>query len=241
MKFLIHIILLFFTFDLFGQINEAAYSDFTRTQIGINASFDVGYRQLKNSGGSSLGDYIIEYRNNEEIPKIGFTPGLNTLFNLKNNMSVEVGIQYSNKGFQTKMLELFPFQPNDPLVPNETKFIYNYHYLDIPLRFNYVFGKKKIRFLTSAGVTTNVFIEETQKSIRIYSDRTEKNTEPTNIEYNRFNITPTLSFGIDYKINNKMNLRIEPIFRYGILKIIDAPITGYLYNTGLNVGFYFGV
>lgn len=65
MRFLIHIILLFLTFDSFSQLNESTGSDFVRTQIGINASFDVGYRHLKSNDNSKIGEFIIDYRNNE--------------------------------------------------------------------------------------------------------------------------------------------------------------------------------
>lgn len=47
--------------------------------------------------------------------------------------------------------------------------------------------------------------------------------------------------GIDYKINRRMNLRVEPTFRYGVLKTIDTPVTGYLYSGGLNISYYFGL
>jgi hypothetical protein len=50
-----------------------------------------------------------------------------------------------------------------------------------------------------------------------------------------------MSVGIDYRINEKMNLRIEPTFRYGVLKIIDTPVTGYLYSGGINVVYYYGL
>jgi hypothetical protein len=48
-----------------------------------------------------------------------------------------------------------------------------------------------------------------------------------------------ISAGAEYKIKNKMYVRIEPTFRYGVLKIIDAPVTAYLWNAGLNMGFYY--
>jgi hypothetical protein len=50
-----------------------------------------------------------------------------------------------------------------------------------------------------------------------------------------------MSAGVDYRINEKMNLRIEPTFRYGVLKIIDMPVTGYLYSGGINVAYYYGL
>ena len=90
-------------------------------------------------------------------------------------------------------------------------------------------------------MTTNIFIKDTQTSVFVNSDRTYRKTTPTIFDYNKVNLSPTISVGIDYKINNRMNLRIEPTFRYGVLKIIDAPVTGYLYSGGLNISYYFGL
>lgn len=45
--------------------------------------------------------------------------------------------------------------------------------------------------------------------------------------------------GIDWQMCNKFNLRVEPTFRYGLLKIIDEPITAYLWSCGLSFTCYF--
>jgi hypothetical protein len=118
--------------------------------------------------------------------------------------------------------------------------MYDFHCIDIPIKVNFAVGKKKVRFFSSLGLTTNIFIKENQKSFMYYSDHTDKITSPANYDYNDSNISPTASVGIDYKINNNMNLRIEPTFRYGVLKIINSPVTGYLYNGGLNISYYYG-
>jgi hypothetical protein len=242
MRYFIFILILLCSAFSFGQKkqNKTANSGFPITQIGLNTSVNMMYRSLKNNNGSSLSNQLIHTRDENEIPKVGYTVGINVLFNLKSNMSVESGIQYANKGYQTKMLETVSFQPNDPLAPEKAKFIYHFHYLDIPLKFNYVFGNRKIRYISSIGVTGNIFLKETQTSIRDYADRTEKTPTSSGFEYERLNISPTISIGIDYKINNKMNFRIEPTFRYGVMKIIDAPITAYLFSGGVNFGFYYG-
>lgn len=78
-------------------------------------------------------------------------------------------------------------------------------------------------------------------NILYYSDRKDKQKSPTNFDYNKVNISPTVSVGFDYKINSRMNLRVEPTFRYGVLKITKTPVTGYLYSGGLNVSYYFGL
>ena len=242
MKQLPLFILLLITLSSKGQNTDkkVSTSDFKRVQIGINFSPDICFRTLKNNDGSSTSDLVLRLNNENETVKFGYTAGLNVCFNIKKFVGIETGIQYSNKGYQTKMKDLVFGQP-DPHTPKKAKFIYNFHCIDIPVKVNFTIGEKKVRFFTSVGLTTNILIKETQTSVLVYSDHTDRNTKPTSFDYNRINISPTISLGIDYKINSRMNLRIEPTFRYGVLKIIDAPLTGYLYNGGINISYYFGM
>jgi hypothetical protein len=222
------------------KINESSSSDYKRVQIGINLSPDICFRKLENNDGSSMSDVLINIFDESQIFKIGYTAGLNVCYNLKKNVSIETGLHYSNKGYQTKMQSL-SFGTIDPSIPNQSKFVYNFYYIDIPVKANFTIGKKKLRFFTSVGLTTNIFIKETVTSVLIYSNRTDRKANPSAFNYNNLNLSPTVSIGIDYKINSKMNLRIEPTFRYGLLTIIDSPITGYLYSGGLNIAYCFGL
>ncbi|MFN8323469.1 MAG: outer membrane beta-barrel protein [Chitinophagales bacterium] len=171
---------------------------------------------------------------------MGYTAGLNVCFNIKKIVGLETGIQYSNKGYQTKKQDLVFGQPGSNL-PIQSKFVYDFHCIDIPVKVNFTIGKKKVRFFTSVGLTTNIFIKEMLTSFWYYSNRTDKKTSPAGYDYKKVNISLTISVGIDYKINDRMNLRVEPTFRYGVLKIIDTPVTGYLYSGGLNISYYFGL
>jgi hypothetical protein len=113
--------------------------------------------------------------------------------------------------------------------------------MDIPLKINYAIGNNKWRLITSLGITTSVFLKETITSCFYYTDHTDKKLNPYNYDFNTINFSPTLSIGADYKMNNKMNLRVEPTFRYGVTKIISTPVTGNLYNGGLNIGYYYAL
>jgi hypothetical protein len=230
------------TLNSYGQEipKENTNSEFKKIQIGISFSPDNAFRKLINNGGSSTTDNIIKIRNENETSKAGYTAGLNVCFNVKNNFGLETGIQFSNKGYQTKMQEL-NFAISDPNEPKKIKFTYNFHYIDIPVKANFAFGKKKVRFSASFGITTSIFIKEKQKTVLVYSDHTDKKTTQTNFDYNKVNISPTIGVGFNYKINNRMNLKVEPTFKYGILKINNDPLTGYLYSIGLNIGYFFGL
>lgn len=242
MKQLTFLLLLLTSCRLFGQDNESSTPDLKRVLIGFNVSPNICYRSLQVNDGSSTSAGIVMSRNENETVKLGYSAGLNMCFNLKRHFGIEAGIQYSDKGFRSKMLILNPLQP-DPFVPNKAKFIYNFHCVDIPIKANFTTDEGKIRVFTSVGLTANFFIKETVTSVLFFSDHTERKTRMTSESdnYNKLNITPTISVGVDYRINEKMNLRIEPTLRYGVLKIIDTPVTGYLYSGGINVVYYYGL
>ncbi|MCC6817474.1 MAG: PorT family protein [Bacteroidia bacterium] len=203
--------------------------------IGINFSPDICYRTLKIGPGSTNREYIKQYRDDNEIPKSGFTTGINLCFNLTHQFGIETGIQFSKKGYANKFIELRFLVP-EPDMPERIKYIYHIHFIDIPIKANFMFGHKRTRFITSAGLVTNIFIKETVTSIEVYPDRTEKRTQPSDLGYNRFSVSPLISFGLDYEINSKMHFRFEPTFKYGILKVNNFKT--YLYTIGCNMGFY---
>ncbi len=242
------------TANLFGQDKMEATSNVesAKIQIGVNFSPDYCFRTLKNNDGSSSSDFVLKWRNENETSKLGYTTGLKIIFNLNKNIGIGAGIQYSNKGYQINMQDLTYGSMVDPRTGfayntpgskiTSAKFIYNYYYIDVPLNVNFSFGKKKIRFVTSAGFSTNVFIKETTTSIFEYDNGAhDKNTQPTTYTYNTVNVSPFVSAGIDWRFSSRNNFRIEPTIRYGVLKIIKAPVTGYLWNAGLNISYFFGL
>ena len=237
------IISLVISFSSFGQdkINENPNTDFKRFQIGINISPDICFRTLKNNDGSSTSVGLMKSHNDRETTKISYTTGLNFCFNIIKSISLETGFQYSNKGFQTKMMDLTFSGPPSTTLPTKSKSIYNFHYIDIPIKMNFSFGKNKIGFFTSVGIITNILIKNDQTMVLVYSDKTEKATNPIIGNFKALNLSPIISIGVDYKINERMNLRVEPIFRYGVMKIIDAPVTEYLWNGGLNISYFYGL
>lgn len=213
--------LTFISFASFGQ----GKVDLNKFQVGLSVSPDYSFTTIHN--------YY-------EIPKAGLTAGLNAVYHFNKSVGLETGLHYSNKGFQTKMIDLFYFEP-EPTSPNQAKFIYNYDFIDIPLKANFSIGNKKTRFFTSVGVTTNVFLKERQTNIYVYGDRTEKETiNPTNNSIRKVNLSPSLSFGIDYTFNDNSHIRIEPTLRCAMFKLEDGGDPGNLISAGLNMSYFFG-
>jgi len=55
------------------------------------------------------------------------------------------------------------------------------------------------------------------------------------------NFAVLAGIGMDYDFKSKIKFRIEPIYRRSINTIINAPIKGYLYSVGLNIGVYYKI
>jgi hypothetical protein len=195
-----------------------------RVFIGVNFSSDMCSAVFKNP--------ILDNLGLKAIPKFGFSSGLNICYVIKKYLSLNLGVQYSRKEYEAKSNLTF-----GDMIDRRRGFVYNsnesysgtniYQYIDIPLTANFIFSKKKMRFITSVGLTTNILLNQPNNSFI------------TGNNYSRINLSPTLSCGIDYKINNKMFFRIEPTFRYGLLKVSTGLATQYIWSAGVNFSFYF--
>lgn len=241
LKLLISLIAIISSFNTFGQnaLNNNQFQEPKRFFIGFSFSTDYDFRSLKNKDGSSSSSFVLANRNNFEIGKIGYTTGVNFLMNFTAHVGLETGVQYSNKGYKTKN-NAFIYQQPDSSLPLKGKFIYKFHYIDIPLKINFTSGKNKFRFISSAGLIANIFVKETQQATYEYaSGQTIKKSTSAKAGFKTLDISPLISIGILYKLNNKSFLKAEPTFRYGIINITDTPVTDYLWNAGLNIGYYY--
>ncbi len=153
-----------------------------------------------------------------------------------------------NMGYQTKWRQAnFGYNWNgsafEPMNAR-LKIIDDFHYIGIPLKVNFTVGKSKVRFFASAGLAVNFLVSSTVTSIvKDYEAENGKHTNSNDYDYNRVNIMPLAEAGIDYKINNRMNLKVSPSFRFGVINITpsDTPIGAFLFNGGINVKYYFGI
>jgi hypothetical protein len=226
-------------------------SNTKRLFLSANFSSDMCYRSINTTDTSFIIEYIENDRNANEVVKFGYTTGLNISYFINDNFTLELGCQYSDKGYNRKWSDLifgslidprYGFEYDSTNLPKEVKINYHDYYIDIPLTAKYFIGNSKIRFMTSLGFTTNIFIKEINTGVLKYSNGDiDRHRGSGYSDYKKINLSPFLSIGVSYKMSDKMMLAFEPTFRYGVLKIIDAPITGYLWNCGLNINYYYKI
>jgi hypothetical protein len=239
MKQALFILLFFSFFSATGQrMIKRSPAAYQQLWVGITVSPDYNNRSLR-SDGSMSADIVKESRDKREMGQIGYTAGLAVNYTPAGQWSIEAGVQYAQKGYRSKKENLVWPQPS-PAFPTTSKFIYNYFFLDIPLQVKYTTGTGNCRFFCSAGLAFNIFLEGEATGIFEYANGSkDKSTGPATSNENKISLSPLLSAGIDYSFKPRMHFRLAPIFRYGITKMIDAPVSERLWNAGLNFGFYY--
>jgi len=250
MKHIFLSIVTLLSFTLFGQDKSTPTTakEFDKLLIGINFSPDMSYRFLRNSSNSELNpEQTINARNDRESPGFGYTTGLNLNYNFSRKFGLELGVQYSKKGYVTEKTVLtYGDQslrrdfPSNYQLPTTSKYNQDFYYINIPLRAILSLGKKKLLFVTSIGITTSILIKTISESTFEYEDGTSNtSTYSDSHGLNRLNLIPSVSAGIAYQLNKKLKLNVEPTFRYSIIKEQYSPITENLWSAGLNISCYY--
>jgi hypothetical protein len=234
-----------FLITLFFSAGVAAQETSSKFYWGVISSADAAYRVLSISDEPTNApvDFIIESRNNSEKPVLGYQIGGVLGYKWRSRITFESGIVFSRSGYKANFDKfIFPQNSqNDPDLPTSSNAADNFYYLSIPVLAHMSFGQKKLKFVTSLGGGLNYLLAAQGVSKLSGPKGDTRSTYNRTEEFNRFNFTPQISAGISYDMTEKMQLKILPTFRYGIVRIIDAPITGHLWSAGLNVGLNIGL
>lgn len=236
MKFIkISLFFLILSFSAFANDSTAV---FKRWSIGINGSPDYCYRRLVMKSSNNATYKLANYKNSTEIPIYSYTGGLSAAYSLNNYFSIGLGAEYSQKGFQTKSMNVVnPTLPD--VVLGQGTFRYDFKYLQLPLKVNFVYGKKKIRLLASAGLTSSFLLyEQTTTKIDYYNVSGTRESARYDYETNPFNLFLTGGVGADIKLGKKMGFIFEPTYSYGLFRTMDGSIAEFLWSVGLNLGCY---
>lgn len=232
MKKLLPIILFLASFSVTAQTDSTS-----RFSFGVSASADYCYRVINSVYAY---EWIKDIRDAYEIPKIGFTAGLQARYMLNKRFALSAGILYADRGEKTKDFVLLYSQP-DPAFPEKARFNYHYYYIDVPVTANYflAIGHKKSRIYFSAGIAPNIFLAYNNAATLTYADgRTEK--ENNKITGNSIFNPVTVSFvggvGFSTSFGKHLGLNIQPVYRRSFMSMVkDTSIDQFLYSGGLEV------
>ncbi len=234
MKPILSLVILIFALSHAFSQGHKKYSK--KFQIGINYSADYNYRKLTLNNENRDAKIKIESRNKYETAKYGYTTGIVLSFAINSKIVLNLGLQYSNKGYQIKK-STNAIRESD-ILSNTFKsshFNYSYYYVDIPLSISYVIGKKRLQYLINAGLTANLFINDKKFQTNNFSSNyTYIQIYFPNYHSNKLNLSPTLSCGLIYRIHSKIDIRLEPTIRYQLFNTRNTVLSAHLWNFGMN-------
>ncbi len=242
MKHFLFIVIILFPHFLISQdvIPETTLDKPTKNFIGFSFSPDYRCRKLVLNADTTTFQFLIDVRNHSEIPKPGFTTGVKIQIALTETVALETGLLFSQKGYgHPKTRGNWPsqdslFQPSTSTIKSTN----SSYFLDIPVLLHYTFGKKKIRFICSAGIAVNIFTHEIFTFIIEDENGRDRSSRKKDSPYNRLNISAEVGCGIEYKLNENTKMTLMPGFKYGLTKFSKTYITGYWWNAGIDVGIF---
>lgn len=236
--------------------DTTAVKQLHRFYAGVSFTPGVSYRYLRNNffptetpptGFTTEQEQknLIDSRNKREKISFGFDVGLKVGIRVTKFLSIETGANYSKRGYNEKFDNiLFGSQWNgNGYDTSENYFVkldYTYHYINIPIALTFNFGKKKLCGIVNVGTGFDFLIRKTNTSRSNVPGFSSQRTTEDKTGFNRFNLSPFLGIGIEYRVLHFMVLRIMPVAQMQALKNIDTPITEHLWSVGINTSLLFG-
>ena len=206
--------------------------------LGITFSPDFTYRNIY-ANKSYVGQVIGDFRDTTEIPRFGYTTGINLKRKMNNKISIKIGLLFADKGEQTIKRHL-TFATPDPSNVTDVQFKYHYYFIDMPISIEYYLLNKKTKIFLTTGISFNYFIFYNQYSTLTYIDgHTSSKSQSQFGGYSFVNISFLGGIGFSYQISKKISIELIPTYRRSITSIVNAPITGILYSAGINFGIYY--
>jgi hypothetical protein len=229
---LLHAFLLLISFSLTAQdtlndtFEEPVFRPGGEFYAGGFISPDLSWSSIpRQNTGSPV---IKNYSSNYDLLKFSVTVGLEGMYQINQHLALTLGLQYSGKGGKTD--EILYESTGVTGEPVSMYYVYDYRYIDIPLRLDVYLNRRKVSPFITAGISTNIFINQRTNVFAI--DANDKAMESSSSNTSGFAaVCPQLQAGIGLDIAlNRSRLRVFPIYR---LNLSDTPLSGtYAYSTG---------
>lgn len=203
--------------------------------IGVSGSLDYGYRTL-NSSSDAVG--AIDYRNDIESPKLGYTVGVLAGRQISGKLRLVAGLNYSSCGYQQKEIQGL-FEPSTGSTTVTGHISYKYNYLELPISLDYsILQKGRLSLHASAGIMPGLFLSAVDKAYLSYDNGPMQVTSAeVPADFSSLSLSAIAALGVEYALSPRSILCAAPTFRYGIIPIADAPLKEHLWSAGLSIGY----
>lgn len=212
--------------------------------VDLIGGVDYSYRHLSTSSEDATVIGIFDNRNNKESGKSNWRIGANYNLGLTEKIFLRTGLRLSSVGYKgEKRTDLrWPDETNvfgewvpDPNLPREVQIIYDYWFIDIPIVGRFEISEQSLSPFVELGMSPSIYVTRRTQSITDLG--TDTNFQKGNVHnFNRLHLVGFASAGLNYSITDTYQLFGQAAFRYHLTKMVDAPISEYLFNYGIEFG-----
>lgn len=219
--------------------------------FGVGISPEVSYRNLVKTDFVPGIDEFIDESNSLSESIIGFTAEVFFVKPFARKMSFETGLSFSRDGYNSyirdlsyeSLLLLGLVNSEDPGFESTKEIETQNRFLavGIPLRLAYVSDGKKVRFTWALGLTPEYFVESSSTRIyRFESGQEESFDNDFGSAPSEFNLTASVSAGVELPIDRQSAVRVEPIVRYAAFPTFNQDAYEInLFSYGLSLKYFF--
>lgn len=213
----------------------------SRWSIGLSGSVDHCWRILVNGAGDEIRASIINYRDEHETGRIGWSTGADATYALGDRWFLSSGLQFSDRGFRFRSeSDLIATDPLDPELSSNhvrSEFTDHYKYLSIPLLVHRAFGQGRIRFEPGLGVWGDYLMSQYSIHANDFGSGARiSRVEDKITDYRRIGASVCADLSFSLRLNEGWSLRLGPRGRMQMTSLAAAPILGYLWEAGLLAG-----
>jgi hypothetical protein len=241
-------------FYLFGSAQELGISKFRfepkTYSLGFEAGGNLNSIRRFNANGDESTDIFISTIGKITQVKLGYSFGFSGSYQVNKTIELEMGLHFYDRGYALKMQDFIFEDLIDPArgvtyssggspTPTRIKNSSHFYYLELPLFAHFSYGKKRLRFVGSVGLSPAYLLETTLTNHIHYEDGTKTtSTQKDRFSYTKFNLFSSLGMGIEYAFNSKLKIRVEPIFTYGLINLSSNNVGANLWSSGVRFGVY---
>ncbi len=211
------------------QFNNNSKSSETNMSYGISASYAINNKISVRSG---INKVNLGYNTNDVVlvQSLNGRSSISVLKNVRpeiNNTASDVSV-LSTQNFANKSSQSFATTTGINASINQSL-----SFIEIPLEIKYLLSDKKLGVNVIGGFSS-FFLSDNELSSDFEGNKTHIG-EASNI--NKTSYSANFGFGLDYKVSKKINLNLEPMFKYQINTFNDTSGDFKPYFIGVYTGF----
>ena len=216
------------------------------TSVDIVGGTDNAFRTLQSSSDNAIYSNIIEGRNSDETAKLNWRSGVHYNVSVAKNLYFKSGAQVSRFGYNGPELNglKYPNQHDgdggfdpDAYSGESSSVSFNYHYffVEMPITVRYEIPAGKFSTFLELGAIPSAFLIS-QSTVSTDLGATNAVIPEADTRFNRLHVFSVVSVGVNYDATKAIQLFAQPILRYDLVALADAPIKEHLYSLGLEFG-----